>query len=358
MPSLDSMLAVLQGLTQPLAPDDTRKQVDFWKRWKGAPPIVSSPEYEQAQREKQAAALSSALKQLSASTNPRPDLITPGSTGALENARPYTFAGRVVTNPNELPASVLARPATESPDAEGMGGLAQAAMKAGGASLAGFAPIVTKAQKKIAKAAFKAAPENIDLVNQIPQLLELAAERRVTPQGVPSGWFHGGSNKLGIDPAVMAGIVPQDPLAAAFAEALAQMQGIPAKALAKTGKTTSLGNLNRVAGHEVQHFVNKARTIPEMSARFSGTNTRPSTLINKIAPALSHEDGGAQIAALLKANEPIAALDEALAYLREATIANPGNKAVQALAGEFLPKPAPVVRGLTDIFDIPGLYRK
>lgn len=40
-------------------------------------------------------ALQTIIRLLAQQAKPRPDIITPGSTGALENARPYTFAGRV-----------------------------------------------------------------------------------------------------------------------------------------------------------------------------------------------------------------------------------------------------------------------
>ena len=50
------------------------------------------------------------LQQLRALAQARPDLITPGSTGKLENVRPYTFAGRVVSAlDQETPQSILSR---------------------------------------------------------------------------------------------------------------------------------------------------------------------------------------------------------------------------------------------------------
>ncbi len=217
-----------------------------------------------------------------------------------------------------------------------------------GPGQAGFAPIRTAAEKKIVKAMFKAAPENVDLINQLPQKLKVLPERVALPAGVPSGWYHGPTKRLGVDPSVMAGKVPQDKLMQAFADALAQMQGggMTGKQLVKTGAQTSLGNLPRVAGHEGQHFINDVKTLPEMSAKFAGTSTRPSTIINKIAPVLPMDEGGSQVASLIAANNPSAALDEALAYLREASIRDPQSKQIQALVDELLPKPAPVARGI------------
>jgi len=52
--------------------------------------------------------LNSLLGQLRNSAQPRPDLITPGSTGVLENARPVTYLGRMVL-PGESPERVLQR---------------------------------------------------------------------------------------------------------------------------------------------------------------------------------------------------------------------------------------------------------
>lgn len=65
-------------------------------------------------------AIGDLLKQLQAAAQPRPDIITPGETGKLENSRPATFAGRLI-RPGETFEQVLARPQQESPDAEGMG---------------------------------------------------------------------------------------------------------------------------------------------------------------------------------------------------------------------------------------------
>ena len=48
------------------------------------------------------------IQQLMGRAQPRPDLITPGSTGALENARPATFAGRVTTG-GETPQQIMQR---------------------------------------------------------------------------------------------------------------------------------------------------------------------------------------------------------------------------------------------------------
>lgn len=59
---------------------------------------------------------------LAGQAQPRADLITPGSTGKLENARPYTFAGRVGTGPMNI-ADILRRQPSESPDAEGISGV-------------------------------------------------------------------------------------------------------------------------------------------------------------------------------------------------------------------------------------------
>jgi hypothetical protein len=52
--------------------------------------------------------LDTLLKRLLGAAQPRPDLITPGSTGRLENARPATFLGRVVTEDEPL-ESILGR---------------------------------------------------------------------------------------------------------------------------------------------------------------------------------------------------------------------------------------------------------
>lgn len=52
--------------------------------------------------------LGSILAELQSKAAPRPDLITPGSTGALENARPATFLGRMV-QPQDSLSSVLSR---------------------------------------------------------------------------------------------------------------------------------------------------------------------------------------------------------------------------------------------------------
>lgn len=64
--------------------------------------------------------LGSLIGALVKGAKPRPDIVTPGSTGKLENARPYTFAGRVGSaSTPETPEQMMQRPAVG--DAEGGG---------------------------------------------------------------------------------------------------------------------------------------------------------------------------------------------------------------------------------------------
>lgn len=65
---------------------------------------------------------------------PRPDLITPGSEGqGLSMVKPATFMGRLITTP-ETPINVLKRAPTETPEGEGMQGMARGLIGAGGAA--------------------------------------------------------------------------------------------------------------------------------------------------------------------------------------------------------------------------------
>lgn len=66
--------------------------------------------------------LRSLLESLYSTAQARPDLITPGSTGSLENARPYTYMGRVNNANRPMPSlgELLAQIPDETPDAEGM----------------------------------------------------------------------------------------------------------------------------------------------------------------------------------------------------------------------------------------------
>lgn len=91
----------------------TDEQLQAIDRIFAANPAPANPQSEMAQ--KIAAALAGQAQ-------PRADLITPGSTGKLENARPYTFAGRVGTGPMNI-ADLLRQRPSESPDAEGVSGV-------------------------------------------------------------------------------------------------------------------------------------------------------------------------------------------------------------------------------------------
>jgi hypothetical protein len=75
------------------------------------------------------------IAQLSGQAKPRPDLITPGATGSLENARPYTYAGRVqnANQPTTLKSIMEKMPIGEME----AGGQAMGAIP--GATLAGIA---------------------------------------------------------------------------------------------------------------------------------------------------------------------------------------------------------------------------
>jgi hypothetical protein len=259
------------------------------------------------------------IKQLNGTAQPRPD---------LGGGSPYTFAGRVATGPED-PRALLARQPVEAPDGEGMGAVGKAV------ATASFAPIVTKAQKKIVKAAYRASPDVVKEANELPQMLKVGVDRlELDPYSVPSGFYRGNTGQMAIDPSVMAGQVPQSKLAKAYADAIAHMRGIPAKSLYKTGKTSDLGNLPLVAAHEMQHHINKNRILPTLTAGPEG----PASITNRISPALRAESGREQVNTLFRQGDKIAAVDEALAYLREAAIRNPNDPSVQALAAEFLTK--------------------
>jgi Rps23 Pro-64 3,4-dihydroxylase Tpa1-like proline 4-hydroxylase len=102
------------------------------------------------------------VKQLLSQAQPRPDIITPGSTGQLENARPVTFAGRVVksSDPVQTLEEILKKPATESPDAEGMGGISEALIKSAPAIQAG---VMGQALRKYQTTSFS----NRELMNEL-----------------------------------------------------------------------------------------------------------------------------------------------------------------------------------------------
>lgn len=56
---------------------------------------------------------SNPIETLNRASRPRPDLITPGSTGSLENARPFTYMGRVATKPSSVAELMQKMPAGE-----------------------------------------------------------------------------------------------------------------------------------------------------------------------------------------------------------------------------------------------------
>lgn len=207
-----------------------------------------------------------------------------------------------------------------------------------GGTGAAFAPIRTAAQKQIVKAAYRVAPDLVKEAQDLPQMLKVDVGRLPGSEagysGVPSGYFRGSTGDLRIDPSVMRGQVPQNKLTQAFADAIAAISGGPAASLFKTGKTSDLGNLPQVAAHEMQHFVNKNKILPQLTQGNEG----PASIAARISRALPGESGAGQVADLFKAGNKVAAIDEALAYLREASIRNPNDPLVQALRGEFLGK--------------------
>lgn len=257
------------------------------------------------------------LAELQATAQPRPDLVPGGG-------RPTTFAGRV-TMGGETPAQVLARVPTESPDAEGLGGAA---------IMAGFAPIATKAQKKIVKAMFRASPEVVEEIRQLPQQLKIDQKRVISSSGqAPSGAFRGSTNELTIDPSTMRGQIPQHPAFLSYIQQLAKAAGIPVQELLKTGKTMSAANLPRVAVHEGQHFLNKTKVIPKLAAT---SKEGPHAVASRIVEVLPPEDGLEQVVNMFRQNDPMGGVDEALAYLRELSTQSRNNPQVKALVNEFL----------------------
>lgn len=139
------------------------------------------------------------LSQLFAAATPRPDLITPGATGALENARPVTFAGRVAY-PGETAADVLSRMPSESPE-EGGRVLGKAAPMALGLksltkseqeSLAKLIKHLQKTGETIPKRNLKPVVETHagkqvigDVGNYHSPLYELLSPEEIRPIGVP-----------------------------------------------------------------------------------------------------------------------------------------------------------------------------
>lgn len=96
------------------------------------PPYFPDPAWEEAQRRLRGGSrraakqggfidvLGTLIGQLTQQAKPRADLMTPGSTGKLENARPYTFAGRVGNaNAPEGARAMMQRPAQNVPEGEG-----------------------------------------------------------------------------------------------------------------------------------------------------------------------------------------------------------------------------------------------
>ncbi len=199
---------------------------------------------------------------------------------------------------------------------------------------AAFAPIRTAAQKKIVKGAYRVAPTVVEQVRDLPRKISVDAMRRgETALGIPSGTYSPSGGSVGIDPSVMRGQVPQSKLAQAFADAMAQMSGQSASSMARTGKNAGLGNLPVTAAHEFQHVVNNEDIIPKLLA--SGRYPKPTSILNPIAPVLSR-GGAEEVIGAFNAGDPMRAVDEALAYLREAAISNPNDPTVQALTREFL----------------------
>lgn len=138
--------------------------------------------------------LTDLLSSLSGEAQPRPDLYTPGSTGSLENARPYTYAGRVATKPM-APEQLLSKLPQESPDAEGLGTAA---------SLAG-AGMISKAQLRagvrppvqIAQIAPKGASPVVDFTKLWPAWInEKTGEVRHAMQAILSGWHEPNTPKI------------------------------------------------------------------------------------------------------------------------------------------------------------------
>ncbi len=79
--------------------------------------------------------LEALLSQLLSQAQPRPDLVTPGSTGKLENAKPVTYLGRVVQNPEMLDSLLKRMPQGELES----GGTAMSAIP--GMAMAGGLPL-------------------------------------------------------------------------------------------------------------------------------------------------------------------------------------------------------------------------
>jgi hypothetical protein len=205
---------------------------------------------------------------------------------------------------------------------------------------AAFGPIRTAAQKKIVKAAFRASPELVEEARAMPQVLnvntgeleKVLSGAKSAGIGSPAGFYIPSKMSLYVNPSVMKGKPPTDPLTEAFAKAFGQMSGEKANSFIRTGKTASTGHLPTVAGHELQHFVNDKKLIPALAA---ANKEKPSAVINKIAPVLS-KDGVGQIEDLLKNNNVMGAVDEALAYLREEAIRRSSDPRVKALVEEYL----------------------
>lgn len=159
--------------------------------------------------------LTDLLTQLQAEAQPRPDLITPGSTGTLENARPVTFMGRVV-KPGESVQQVVKRVPTAELESGGqaMGAIpqallaagAKAAMIPGGRFFHGTPKVFNEFDPKLSKSEGLVGPGVAYMTNSA----EHAGGTGVpgTHGGYAAGATHGIGQAPTVEQAVAAGLQP------------------------------------------------------------------------------------------------------------------------------------------------------
>ena len=269
------------------------------------------------------------LQRLLESSTQRPDLITPGSTGSLENARPATFLGRVTLG-GESPEEILSRLPVDVPDGEGLGVAGELLRNLPVAAALG--PIRTAQQRQILRALNRAAPDLLEQLRQLPQRIDIEAGIPPSERNIPGAFVvdpQGSSGRLFVNPEVLRGRVPD-------------VGRIPQR-----DPRSSVGNLPRIAAHEAQPAATEFELIPQVSNRSARREARQ--ILDVLMKAgVPDTDRPIQLYKLLLHNtrsKNVEALSEGLSFLREAEVGKGVSPAIRESITNRLLKEIETKRG-------------